>query len=78
MLFYAVTGDPAHGIELWATDGTAEGTGMLGDINPGPGNGLPRVSNRGGIVFGLGDRVYFVGSDGASGDELWAYRVRKE
>jgi ELWxxDGT repeat protein len=76
MLFYGVS-DLDHGIELWATDGTGPGPGMLGDIWEGAGSGLPTAGHGqpAGIIFGLGDRVYFVGSDGRSGEELWSYRV---
>jgi ELWxxDGT repeat protein len=75
MLFYAGD-DAAHGTEPWATDGTATGTGLLGDIHAGPERGLVR-GGPGGLVYGVGDRAYFVGSDGRSGDELWAYRVTR-
>src|SRR5262245_52753363 len=34
MLFSAY--DPAHGRELWRTDGTAAGTQLVKDLNPGP------------------------------------------
>lgn len=33
--------DSAHGWEPWVTDGTAEGTRMLVDSNPGPDDGVP-------------------------------------
>src|SRR5207247_5391096 len=32
--------DGVHGYELWKTDGTAAGTSLLKDINPGPGNSI--------------------------------------
>src|SRR5947209_3680218 len=34
-LFFTAT-DAAHGNELWTSDGTAAGTGLLKDIHPGP------------------------------------------
>lgn len=34
--------EPATGVELWASDGTAEGTELLADATPGP--GMPDVS----------------------------------
>ncbi len=61
--------DDRHGQELWRSDGTAAGTTLVSDINPGPGYGLadylgfePRV---------LGNVAYFLADDGAHGLELW-------
>lgn len=33
--------DPTHGRELWFSDGTPEGTGLLADVYPGPGSSDP-------------------------------------
>ena len=63
---------PETGEELWTTDGTAEGTFLLRDINPGP---LP-------MPFGYDDKyhrglaacgglVYFAAHDDLSGTEVW-------
>jgi ELWxxDGT repeat protein len=73
--------DPQHGSELWVTDGTAAGTHLVKDINPGtfgptdleglmvqgPSSGVSLTS------FGqLGDgRDVFVADDGVHGRELW-------
>jgi ELWxxDGT repeat protein len=54
-----------HGLELWRSDGTAEGTVFVRDINPGPADSRARSFTR------VGDRVFFVANDGATGDELW-------
>src|SRR5262245_22589756 len=35
---YFSASDGIHGVELWRTNGTAAGTAMLKDINPGSGN----------------------------------------
>src|SRR3989442_13787597 len=35
-LGYFFASDPAHGSELWKTDGTPAGTGFVKDIRPGP------------------------------------------
>ncbi len=63
--------DAAHGLELWRTDGTQEGTALLKDIGPGPDNGIrqPQAPE----VFVLKDQglVLFAASDGESGEELW-------
>ena len=39
-LFF-VAQDPEHGLELWKSDGTAEGTVLVKDILPGPGSSIP-------------------------------------
>ncbi|MCI0344370.1 MAG: hypothetical protein L0221_02850, partial [Chloroflexi bacterium] len=64
-LYFAAT-DGARGVELWSSDGTAEGTARLRDIHPGPGSSSPS----GFAVFE--DRLYFGATDGETGFELWA------
>lgn len=64
VLFAAVT--PEHDLELWRTDGTAEGTRLVRDMNPN-GAGLNPLSRRPVVA---GDLVYFSGNDGVSGFEL--------
>ncbi|HWM95175.1 MAG TPA: ELWxxDGT repeat protein [Thermoanaerobaculia bacterium] len=66
--------DADHGSELWKTDGTPEGTVLVKDINPGfegglspSGIGLPGFSD----FAALGNRLFFVASDGITGRELW-------
>lgn len=65
--------DPAHGMELWVSDGTLEGTRRIVDLYPGPGSGTgfhspntfvaePRLA-RGG--------AYFLGRDSEHGHRLW-------
>jgi ELWxxDGT repeat protein len=55
--------DAAHGFELWASDGTPEGTGVLLDRCAGP-----CWAGEGTIAFGTtGDRIYFRDEDG----HLW-------
>jgi ELWxxDGT repeat protein len=39
-LFFTVL-DPETGVELWKSDGTAEGTTLVADINPGSANSYP-------------------------------------
>ena len=62
--------DGIHGPELWITDGTAKGTKLLKDINPGPGradfNQVATLSN-GLVVFSAKD----FDADTPHGDELW-------
>ncbi|MCA9263627.1 MAG: hypothetical protein KDA60_07245 [Planctomycetales bacterium] len=57
--------DVDHGIELWHSDGTAAGTGVVKDIVPGPGSS-------GFVEFELFDgQLYFSVDDGVHGVELW-------
>jgi ELWxxDGT repeat protein len=56
-----------RGRELWKTDGTAAGTQLVKDINPGVREGIEydaKLVNFGGVI-------YFRANDGASGVELW-------
>ena len=62
---YFVAADPAHGSELWRSDGTAAGTVLVKDIRPGPGSS--RISS----LTAIGDRVFFAADDGVHGSELW-------
>jgi len=59
------TASDAHGSELWVTDGSAAGTRMVRDIQPGG------PSSRPGGLTAAGDRVFFAADDGVSGQELW-------
>src|SRR5206468_30406 len=63
MLFLA--SDGAHGLEVWATDGTSDGTVMLADVAPGAASSNP--------VLGpvAGSTAYFTATAPASGTELW-------
>jgi len=62
--------DEDHGIELWTTDGTENGTTMVVDIYPGTmGNGEGYPSSPSYITV-FEDYMYFAASN-ASGKELW-------
>lgn len=63
-LFFRAT-DSVHGMELWKTDGTPQGTAIVQDIVPGPASSEPRE------LSALGDRLFFSAADGAHGRELW-------
>ncbi len=63
-MFFTAT-NAANGDELYVTDGTAAGTHLLKDINPGAGNSSPRY------LVVLGDKLYFQADDGSHGNELW-------
>ena len=62
-LFSADDGD--HGRELWKSDGSAEGTVMVADLEPGPRGSVPtELTNAAGLVF-------FSASTEDSGKEVW-------
>jgi ELWxxDGT repeat protein len=63
-LFF-VAWDPEHGAELWRTDGTAAGTVLVDDVNPGPASS--RIS---GLTL-VDGRLFFAATDGEHGVELW-------
>lgn len=61
------SGGMAHGMELWTSDGTAEGTQLLQDIAPGPSWSNPREL----VVTGGDLDIYFTAHDGEHGREVW-------
>src|SRR5439155_13958521 len=64
--------DGATGIELWKTDGTANGTSLVKDINPGAGNSFPGA---GGTPFpsefAFFNGAWFFSADDGTGPTLW-------
>jgi ELWxxDGT repeat protein len=63
-VFFAAS-DPAHGEELWATDGTSEGTLLVRDITPGAFGSFPRS------LEAWQGRLWFRARDAVHGMELW-------
>lgn len=62
LFFQAQTDD---GFELWASDGTAEGTQQVRDIAPGPDGSTPSGFTE------LAGKLYFNAYDETGGSELW-------
>lgn len=54
-----------HGSELWTSDGTAAGTVLLKDINPGT------ASSSISFPLKVGNLVFFAATTAANGQELW-------
>lgn len=57
--------DGVHGPELWRSDGTAEGTVMVKNLQADPTSMAPD------LLTTAGPAVYFRTNDGAAGDTLW-------
>lgn len=65
-LLYFTADDGVRGRELWKSDGSAAGTVLLQDANPGRGAGA------GDAPVAVGDgSVYYAGNNGSSGFEPW-------
>ncbi|MEZ6114698.1 MAG: hypothetical protein R3C99_27345 [Pirellulaceae bacterium] len=56
---------PETGIELWHSDGTPQGTGMVADINPGSGDSYPSA------LKVEGDSLVFLAYEEQHGQEWW-------
>ncbi|HEX4495532.1 MAG TPA: ELWxxDGT repeat protein [Thermoanaerobaculia bacterium] len=65
-ILYFAAADPAHGQELWRSDGTAAGTWRVSDVRPGPAGSNPRN-----LTVHQG-RLYFTADDGVRGTEVWS------
>src|SRR5213596_656303 len=64
--------DGGGGIELWKTDGTANGKSLVKDINLGAGNSFPGGSGLFPSEFVFFNGAWFFSADdGMSGTELW-------
>jgi ELWxxDGT repeat protein len=65
-VLYFPASDPAHGFELWRSDGTTAGTYRLTDVCPGRCDSSPTQ------IFPWNGEVYWSADDGVAGRELWA------
>ena len=65
VMYFAGT-EPATGMELWRSDGTAAGTYRVIDTFPGSKWGVPTA------ITVVGSRVFFVAADSASSTQLWS------
>jgi ELWxxDGT repeat protein len=66
--------DQTHGLELWKSDGSGNGTQLLKDINPGPADAFfgPSRSNANvPDLVTIAGITYFTADDGVHGKELW-------
>ena len=68
-ILYFSAFDVAHGIELWRSDGTAAGTYMVKDINPGSAHAAPYNI----IAYGgyYNDSVIYFLADSGNGFQIW-------
>lgn len=71
---YFVANDSAHGRELWRSDGTAAGTYLVDDANPGAAAAvLPQQADHADTAMTVANgRLYFAADDGVAGFELWS------
>jgi ELWxxDGT repeat protein len=61
--------DGTDGRELWVSDGSAAGTTLVKDINPGPGDSDPGTNSN--CLAVVGSTLFFAANDGVTGTELW-------
>lgn len=64
-LYFIADDGSGIGKELWRTDGTANSTSLVKDINPGSGDS--EISD----FEVLGNKLYFTANNGSAGRELW-------
>jgi len=70
MLYFAAD-DGETGMELWRTDGTAQGTTLVADLHTGDDEYSYSIGSFPHSLFVMGDTLYFMATD-AEGTSLWA------
>jgi ELWxxDGT repeat protein len=68
---YFVADDGKDGHELWSSDGTKAGTGLVQDVMPGKVGGLADTTG----LVATNDALYFSANDGVHGVEMWKFTV---
>ena len=66
---YFSSSDPVYATELYTTDGTASGTGLVKDINTRTGSSIHAITVD---LVDLKGKLYFNADDGSNGKEIWA------
>ena len=66
---YLTANDGIHGYEIWTSDGTASGTTLLKDVQPGALDGVNLTAAN--ALLDFSSTVYFLADDGTHGIELW-------
>ncbi|MFM7787275.1 MAG: ELWxxDGT repeat protein, partial [Microcystis panniformis] len=68
-LFFSAN-DGANGYELWKSDGTAAGTVLVKDINPGSSSSFTSYSQALMDLMAVGNTLFFIADNGVNGKEL--------
>jgi ELWxxDGT repeat protein len=64
-ILYFTADDGEHGVELWASDGSEDGTYLVRDIRAGPAGSEPQ------FLRAAGEHLALLADDGVHGVELW-------